>query len=208
LPSVTSDAGTEGRPRRFARKTPRAVSGDELLISRAIARAKEGDRDALSYLYVQYADDIQSYVSSIVRDAHEAEDITQSLFAKLMTAIGKYEERSVPFSAWLLRVARNAALDAIRARRQVPVEEVRASEEGDDRLGYERAQSLKAALEQLPSEQREVLVLRHIAGLSPPEIAKRLDRSEGSIHGLHHRGRSALQDSLRELGSAPVTAFE
>jgi RNA polymerase sigma-70 factor, ECF subfamily len=205
---VTSEAGTEGRSHRFVRETPPAANGNELLISRAIARAKQGDRDALSYLYVQYADDVQSYVSSIVRDPHEAEDITQSLFAKLMTAIGKYEERSVPFTAWLLRVARNAALDAIRARRQVPVEEVRTTEEGHDQLGYERAQSLKAALERLPREQREVLVLRHIAGLSPPEIARRLDRTEGSIHGLHHRGRSALQDSLRELGSAPVTGLE
>lgn len=47
--------------------------------------------------------------------------------------------------------------------------------------------------------------MRHVVGLSPGEIAARLGRSEGSIHGLHHRGRGALQQILRELEAAPVT---
>ena len=51
-----------------------------------------------------------------------------------------------------------------------------------------------------------MLVLRHIAGLSPREIADRLGKSEGSIHGLHHRGRGALKAALRELDAAPITA--
>jgi RNA polymerase sigma-70 factor (ECF subfamily) len=50
-----------------------------------------------------------------------------------------------------------------------------------------------------------VLVLRHIGGLSPGEIAERLDKSEGAIHGLHHRGRGALRTALRELDAAPIT---
>jgi RNA polymerase sigma-70 factor, ECF subfamily len=81
----------------------------------AVARAKEGDVSALHFLYVRYADDVMGYVKSIVREVHEAEDITQNVFAKLMEAIGKYEQRDVPFKAWILRVARNAALDHIRA---------------------------------------------------------------------------------------------
>ena len=51
-----------------------------------------------------------------------------------------------------------------------------------------------------------MLVLRHIGGLSPNEIAERLGKTEASIQGLHHRGRAALKVSLRELGVAPVTA--
>ena len=58
---------------------------------------------------MRYADDVQRFVQSIVRDVHEAEDITQNVFAKLITAIEKYEERAVPFAGWLMRVARNAA---------------------------------------------------------------------------------------------------
>ena len=161
---------------------------------------------ALQFLYIRYADDVYGYVNSIVRDSYEAEDVTQNVFAKLLPKIQKYEERAVPFTAWMLRVARNAALDHLRARRQIPFEEVRTSDEGHDQIGFERCQSLRHALDSLPEDQREVLVLRHIAGLTPGEIADTLGKTESSIHGLHHRGRGALQSALRELGAVPVTA--
>jgi RNA polymerase sigma-70 factor, ECF subfamily len=204
--ATTSGTSAPARMGRFIRVAdPKADERDGLLGS-AIARAKQGDTNALHFIYVRYADDVYGFVNSIVRDHHEAEDITQNLFAKLMRIIGKYEQREVPFSAWILRVARNAALDHMRARRQIPFEEVRTSDEGDDQVGFERLQSLRMALDRLPGDQREVLVLRHIAGLTPPEIAGLLDKTESSIHGLHHRGRGALQAALRELDAAPVTA--
>lgn len=173
---------------------------------RAIAAAKAGHWDGLHYLYARYADDVRRFVQSIVRNRHDAEDITQEVFAKLMKAISRYEERDVPFAAWIIRVARNAALDHVRARRQIPVEEVRISEEGRE-TSFDQSRALKDALADLPESQREVLVLRHIGGLSPPEIAERLGKTEASIQGLHHRGRAALKQSLRELGAAPVTAL-
>jgi RNA polymerase sigma-70 factor (ECF subfamily) len=191
---------------RFARRQPRGSDPADSLLPRAIARAKEGDREALRFLYVRFADDVQGFVFSIVRDHHEAEDITQTVFAKLMSAIHKYEQREVPFAAWILRVARNVALDHVRARRQIPCEEVRTSDEGHEQVGFERSQCLKAALGELPPDQRQVLVLRHIAGLSPPEIAERLGKTEGAVHGLHHRGRGALRAALEALDAAPVTA--
>jgi RNA polymerase sigma-70 factor, ECF subfamily len=172
----------------------------------AIARVKQGDVSALHYIYVRYADDVCGYVQSIVRDRHEAEDITQNVFTKLITAIRRYEQREVPFLAWILRVARNAALDHLRARRLVPCDEVRTNDRFDAELGFERDQSLREALERLPAEQREVVVLRHVAGLSPGEIAKRLNKTEASIHGLHHRGRRALQATLLEHQTGPTTA--
>ena len=122
-----------------------------------------------------------------------------------MTAIQKYEPRDVPFTAWILRVARNAALDHLRAQRTIPCETVRGADQGHDHVGRDRYRSLRDALDQIPEDQRQVLSLRHIVGLSPGEIAERVDRSEGSIHGLHHRGRAALQLALRDLGAAPVT---
>ena len=188
-----------------ARGEPSPRGGNGELDRRAIAAAKRGHWDGIHYLYVQYADDVLAYVQSIVRDHHEAEDITQSVFAKLMTAIQRYEERSVPFAAWIIRVARNAALDRVRARRQIPVEEVRTTDLRDERLGFERRQCLKEALAALPEEQRKVLVLRHVAGLSPQEIAERLGKTESSVHGLHHRGRATLKAALIELEAAPVT---
>ena len=196
-------ASTTGPKRETSRISLRERQEADLL-KRAIARAKEGDPSALDFLYVRYADDVCGYVQSIVRDRFEAEDITQTLFSKLLTKIRRYEQREVPFSAWILRVARNAALDHIRSRRMVPVEEVRISSEGQDEIRFDRYNSLRDALAQLPEEQREVLVLRHVAGLTPLEIARHMDKTESSVHGLHHRGRGTLQAALRELGAAPV----
>lgn len=176
------------------------------LVSDAIARAQGGDAEALHFLYVRYAADVHGYVKSLVRDHHEAEDITQTVFAKLMTAIRGYERREVPFAAWILRVARNAALDHLRVRRAIPVAEVRATGAGYEPATAARAAGLRQALDRLPDDQREVLILRHVAGLSPGEIARVLGRSESSVHGLHHRGRRCLQEALTELGVAPVVA--
>jgi RNA polymerase sigma-70 factor (ECF subfamily) len=206
VPKAAHAADEGSRTGRFIRvANSRPAQGDHLLGS-AIARAKQGDMDALHFLYVRYADDVYGFVNSIVRDSHAAEDITQNLFGRLMTAIQRYQQREVPFSAWILRVARNAALDHMRARRQIPVEEVRADDNGHEQVGFERMQCLREALLRLPPDQRAVLVLRHVAGLTPGEIARRLDKTEGSIHGLHHRGRGALQDALRELEASPMIA--
>jgi RNA polymerase sigma-70 factor, ECF subfamily len=183
-------------------RSPRQRTAPEL-VTQAVARAKAGDMSAIHFLYVRFADDVFGYVNSIVHDSHEAEDITQNVFAKLSTAILKYEPRQVPFTAWILRVARNAAVDNLRARRQIPFEEVRTDDDGHDQIGFERSQALRDALQLVPPKQREVLVLRHLVGLSPLEIGRRLGKTEGSIHGLHHRGRRAFQKALTEMEAAP-----
>lgn len=190
------------RPRRTLDDSPE-VSREVRL---AIARAKEGDRDALRLLYLRYSDNVYGYLRSIVRDDREAEDLTQQVFMKLLTVIVKYEDHGVPFSGWLLRLARNVALDFLRRRRPTPTEEVIGADTHADDGARERAHDLHAALASLPDEQRNVMVMRHVIGLSPPEIAERMGRSESSIHGLHHRGRRALQEELTRLGSAPATS--
>lgn len=191
------------------RQNERAPSpAGELAVSRAVRRAQEGDRDALAFLYARFADDICGYARSIVHDHHEAEDVTQQVFAKLIRVIGKYQEREVPFFAWMLRVTRNVAVDHLRKQQPLPVEEVRAEGRGGEGLiDGGRLEDLKAALATLPHAQREVLVLRHFAGLSPTEIAVRVGKSEGSVHGLHHRGRRSLIAELTERGAAPSTAL-
>jgi RNA polymerase sigma-70 factor (ECF subfamily) len=177
-------------------------------VALAVARAKQGDREALRYLYVQYADNVYGYVASIVKDEHEAEDITQFVFAKLMTVLPKYEQRQVPFTSWLLRLAHNAALDHLRRRVPTPVDEVRSSEERANLGPSDDVQVVSQALAALPEDQRTVVVLRHLVGLTPGEIAERLGRSENSIHGLHHRGRRAAQQELRRLECGPVTVAD
>jgi RNA polymerase sigma-70 factor, ECF subfamily len=194
-----------GQFRRAGRLTDDDASNRA--VDQAVARAKQGDREALRFLYVRYADHIYGYVASIVRDDFEAEDVTQHLFAKLMTALPKYEPREVPFSAWILRVARNVAVDHMRQRRAIPCEEVRELDdhEEDDDASRHRSLGLRDALATLPEDQRQVVVMRHLVGLSPGEIAGRMGRTESSIHGLHHRGRGALRTALADMGCGPTT---
>jgi RNA polymerase sigma-70 factor (ECF subfamily) len=171
----------------------------------AVARAQQGDREALRYLYARYADNVYSYVSSIVRDHYEAEDVTQQVFAKLTDSLARYEDRGAPFLSWLVRLARNAAIDQLRSRRAIPVADPIESEAADDGADQDRRETLRSALETLPEDQREIIVLRHLGGLAPAEIAARLGRSESAVNGLHHRGRRALRAELVRLGAAPVT---
>jgi DNA-directed RNA polymerase specialized sigma24 family protein len=89
---------------RAIREGHDVASADTELVALAVARTKEGDSSALHFLYVRYREEVHRYVTSIVRDYHEAEDITQSLFVKLMSAIQGYEPRNVPLAAWLRRV--------------------------------------------------------------------------------------------------------
>ncbi len=170
----------------------------------AVARAKQGDQEAVRFLYVSYVHNIYGYVRSIVRDDHEAEDVTQHVFAKLMTAIVKYDDRGVPFFAWLLRLARNVAIDQLRANRLTPTENV-IDPDTSSSNDMDRAETVRTALATLPAEQRQVVLLRHVVGLTPGEIADQMGRTEGSIHGLHHRGRRALQRELERLDSTPYT---
>jgi RNA polymerase sigma-70 factor (ECF subfamily) len=201
---VTSSQPAQGP--NHSTDPPAGAADNSRLVQRAVERAKEGDTEGLHFLYTRYAPDVHRYVNSVVRDYHEAEDITQNVFAKLVIGIKKYEQQDVPFTAWILRVARNAALDHMRARRAIPAEEVRVADNGLAQIGLDRGRALREALEKLPDDQREVLVLRHVVGLSPVEIADTLDKTESSVHGLHHRGRRTLQANLTDHGAGPVVA--
>jgi RNA polymerase sigma-70 factor, ECF subfamily len=196
-------------PDRSSAKTARGEERNSRLVSLAIVRAQQGDRDALGFLYARYADNVYGYVFSIVRDHHQAEDVTQQVFAKLVRAVGKYEEREVSFLAWIVRVARNVAVDFIRAERHVPVEEVRQADDRGvpwEQLLDGRKQEIQDAFAALPQSQREVVILRHFGGFSPSEIAELTGRSEGAIHGLHHRGRRTLAAELANRGIGPATS--
>jgi RNA polymerase sigma-70 factor, ECF subfamily len=173
-------------------------------IAQAVARAQAGDMGAIRFLYVRYKDNVYGYVLSFVRDPYEAEDVTQHVFLKLMSVIHKYQAREVPFTSWLLRVARNVALDHLRQRRLLPCEEVYESSREADDSGRDRRWGLEQALEALPEEQRNVVVLRHLVGLTPGEIAERMGRTEASIHGLHHRARKAMRRELADVSCAPT----
>jgi RNA polymerase sigma-70 factor (ECF subfamily) len=189
------------RLRSAAAESPDAARATTL----AVERAKAGESEAIRFLYLRYADNVYSYVASILRNHHEAEDVTQQVFAKLSDSLAHYEDRGAPFLSWLVRLARNAAIDQLRQRRAVPVAEPVLAETPDDGAAADRREMLRSALAVLPEDQREIIVLRHLGGLAPAEIARRLGRSESAINGLHHRGRRALRAELTRLGAAPTT---
>jgi RNA polymerase sigma-70 factor, ECF subfamily len=176
----------------------------EALVAAATERAREGDDDALRLLFLLYADNVFGFVLAIVRDEHDAEDITSEVFARLPRALSHYRMSSTPFAAWLLRVARNAALDHLRAQRSVPLAEVHATGATAELQARERLADLRAALEALPSDQRQVMLLRLVAGLTPAEVAARLDRSVDAVHALQHRARRRLREQLTRAGWAPA----
>jgi RNA polymerase sigma-70 factor (ECF subfamily) len=197
---IEGDSG--GRFRR-RRRLERSREADALTL-RAVRRAQAGDADAMRFLYLRFADNVYGYVCSLVRDEYDAEDVTQQIFMKLLTSLERYEPNGVPFSAWILRVAHNAAIDHLRARRAIPCDEVRSPDEAAPDGGRERWHDLRDALDTLPRDQREVLTLRFVVGLSPGEIADRLGRTEDAVHGLQHRGRRRLREELVQRGAAPV----
>ena len=114
---------------------------------------------------------------------------------------------AVPFAAWIIRVAHNVGVDhmrhaarhPLRGGARVPTTEATTSPQN-------RSTSCRRRSPRCPDEQREVVVLRHVVGLTPGEIANCIGPDRDSMHGLHHRGRGALQAELSSRESAPSTA--
>jgi RNA polymerase sigma-70 factor (ECF subfamily) len=174
-------------------------------LRRTVRRAQAGDAAAFHRIYELYAPMVHTAAMRVVRDPHEAEDVAQQVFAKLMTCIGQYQERSQPFAHWLSRVARNAAVDHVRRRRPVPMEDAGVLTEARPTATPDMLDSLKSALRTLPEDQRRVLLMRHLVGLSPEEIAVQTGRTTASVNGLHFRARRQLRQELSGLGLAPAT---
>lgn len=175
----------------------------------AIGRAKAGDEEAFRFLYLTFAENVRGYVASILRNPEDAEDVTQLVFMRVMSAIGRYEQREeVSFVSWLLRIAHNAAIDHTRrAKPQAPLQDVepelpRLPETERRQL----VQALASAFSGLPDDQRRVLVMRHVSGLTPTEIAAELGRTPGAIHCLHHRARRDARRALEAAGVSPAAA--
>jgi RNA polymerase sigma-70 factor (ECF subfamily) len=191
-------------------RTRPSRAADELRTRRVVRAARAGDRDAMGELYVLHAPAVHAHVLRVVRDPDDADDVTQQVFAKLLTGLDRYRPGEVPFIVWVLRVARNTAIDHVRRARAVPVDDVndaRGRGRGPDEHGADEVRSaLRAALALLPQGQRDVLLLTHLVGLSPHEIAAVLGCSVRAVHGLHYRGRAAVRATLTDLGSAPAVA--
>jgi RNA polymerase sigma-70 factor (ECF subfamily) len=170
-------------------------------------RASRRDAEAFASLYDLYVDRIYKYIYYKVGNTTEAEDLTAQVFLNAWEAMGAYEWRDVPFSAWLFRIARNLVIDYHRAQRDtVPLE----PPEGrppliieDEGARPEQAlqetmmvKQLQEAIAQLTEEQQQVLILRFLEGYSTAEVAQIMGKRPGAIRGLKFRGLCALREIL------------
>jgi RNA polymerase sigma-70 factor (ECF subfamily) len=165
-----------------------------------VARAQEGDREALEELYLEHFDRIYSYLHMTVGNRHDAEDLTTQTFLKMLESIGRFRWGTAPFSAWLFRIAHNLAMDHFRARRRwQPEEEVPepagavASSAEDEAMRVLSSQSMFDLIEELSDEQRQVLILKFVFDFSNVEAATVLDKTEGAVKSLQHRALASLQ---------------
>jgi RNA polymerase sigma-70 factor (ECF subfamily) len=158
------------------------------------------------FLYSRFAPVVRRFVGGLLGDRDAAEDVTQNTFLKLLTRLDRYVPGEAPFEAWLLRVARNAAHDELRRRRASMATQLTDCDGAVEPEGMFRTGILVDAIATLPQAQRQALVLRHVIGLSPHEIAHRLERSERAVNNLTHRARETLRDSLAALRDVPAAS--
>lgn len=167
-----------------------------------VKRAQHGDLDAFASLVEQHRDAVVRSVARIV-GTDEAEDVAQDTFLRAFHRLNAYRG-DAPFRHWLLRIARNAAIDAVGRRRHADLtDQAGQSERATDRLPAddleigERQQRLRLKLGALREEHRSVIVLRDLEGLDYREIAEITDTPLGTVKGRLHRGRRELIELLR-----------
>jgi RNA polymerase sigma-70 factor (ECF subfamily) len=173
-----------------------------------IASAADGDVKAFSEIYARSAPGVRRYVRTIIWNRWDAEDVTQDVFVKLFAGLSQYDPERAAFSGWVLRVARNTAIDHLRRSAARPVQHTADEQAAVDDAGVRCGESLREALEPLTDSQREILMLRALGGYSPPEVAVRVQRTRGAINTLYHRARLAARDNLAAMGAGPSTCSD
>ena len=177
----------------------------ELEEERVQIEAAQRDRAAFAPLYERYVDQIYGYVLSLTKDREEAEDVTAATFAKAIEELPRFEWRGVPYSAWLYRVAANLVTRQRRRPGWVELDPYLASESDDPAELAERMDrdaEVRRAVALLPTDQRQVVLLRFGGELSCREIGDVMGRSEGAVKLLTFRALTAMR---RRLG-APLPA--
>ena len=174
-------------------------------VRRLVERAQRGERAALEELYLIHFDRIYSYLHMSVGNRHDAEDLTTQTFLKMLESIGKFRWQSAPFSAWLFRIAHNLAMDHFRARRRWQPEEDVPEPPGEEEPSAELQamhsigrQSMLELIEDLSSEQQQVLTLKFVFNFQNADVATILGKTEGAIKSLQHRALVSLQKQIQE----------
>lgn len=195
---------------------PAAAQVQEDDASALIERAKAGDDEAFSSLVLQYERFVYNtavrVLSSCRRPADSADDIAQEAFIKAWRSLSSFRGDS-SFSTWLYRITVNTARDSISSDTRRNTVSLTHDDDGeitewdvpvtagegvpeDDLLKKERILGVRRAIERLPEEQRQVIVMRDLDELSYQEISEKLGVELGTVKSRINRGRASLREII------------
>ncbi len=191
-------------------------------LAEVIAGAKRGDAGAFDTLVDEYGGRVYGFVFRLTGSRHDAEDLVQEVFLRLVRTIARYEHDG-RFEAWIFRIAANLVRDRVRKVRRTPTQESGDRDwsggegESSTRFGdtpsdtpasdaslshREDVERLNEAMARLPDGEREVILLRHFSQLSFKEIAELMQTPLGTALARAHRGLARL----REMMTGPEAA--
>jgi RNA polymerase sigma-70 factor (ECF subfamily) len=179
----------------------------ELSDTEVLERAIQGDPEAFSTLYERYVKRIYNYIYYRTGNPYDAEDLTERVFHRAFGHIQTYNNRGVPFSAWLYRIAHNLVANWHRdnsRRKDVPLDDrvmlhdQRIHPETELVQSQEK-ESLLRVIRTLPEERQQLLILKFVEHLPNQEVAIIMGRSEGAIKSLYHRTLLSLRDELGKI---------
>lgn len=168
----------------------------------------ERTKEAMSKLdcgliYEQYRNKVYGYVLSKLHNHTEAEDITQTVFLKICGNIEKYDSNKASLSTWIYTITRNTVYDKLNEDRKHPApclleEDIASNEEIDESiLAEETLKELACALEKLPQDQRDAIVLLYYDELDRKTVAEALGITYGRLRYLHDKAIKRLEELLR-----------
>ncbi|MBI4908251.1 MAG: RNA polymerase sigma factor [Acidobacteria bacterium] len=165
-----------------------------------LARMKAGDADAFSNLYQIYHRRVFGIILKIVENPDIAEDLAQESFLKLWRSASNLKLEYDLVGPWLMRVARNCALDYRKSTISFRIEQIVPDQATSSGLAEQTAvwkrHRLQQAFLQLPPEQKDVILLSFFQGLSQSEIAERLGQPLGTIKGRVRLGLAKLRSAM------------
>lgn len=150
------------------------------------------------FIYTQYRDKVFGFVRSKIYNQTEVEDIVQTVFLKVYSNLDKYDEIKASFSTWIYIITRNTVYDYLKEKRDYPVIElientVYSAEEPDDSLlNQEALEELARALQKLPQNQRDIIILIYYKNLDRRKVAEMFGMTYGQVRYLHDKAMKRL----------------
>lgn len=166
-------------------------------LDRLLLRVGQGDREAFARLYSLTRGAVYALALSLLRDAHEAQDVAQDVYVKVWESAPAYRSQGSPM-AWLLTVARNLARSRLRrSGRQITLDEETWNAIPAAAPDVEDRQLLQGALARLGAEEREIVLLHAVTGLKHREIAQLLELPLSTVLSKYHRGLKKLRAQMK-----------